>query len=284
MVKTLSQWFAFIMLCLSLVGCAVINDRWASITDPCTYYVGRENDKAIEECTKALGSKYEPYIYNNRGAAYLNKGLLDLGMADLNMAIKLDSELAVAYFNRGNTNFKLRHYDFAIADFDKARQLDSRYLDESKYNTLNNAVIRAVLRELTQAKTQLRLGIVVSSINNVYYVPNMKEWKEGIRLLLISTNEQYYLDALKGDPNFQLISRNKIQEVLGEQTFENLGFTKNQAEFGQMINATHLLVIDFSRYSSKSNVDQHEDVMTYTLLEVNTGRIIASQVVRSDGS
>jgi len=54
-------------------------------------------------------------------------------IADYNKAIKLDSDLIFAYFNRGNTYAKSKQLDKAIADYNKAIELDSRF-KEAYYN------------------------------------------------------------------------------------------------------------------------------------------------------
>ncbi len=279
------QYLSF-LCCLGLIGCATL--------DPCYYYTGKDDDKAIRICSNWINylneqswyffkKKHDLAVsYNNRGAAYVNKDLIDLALKDLNMATELQPDMALPYFNRGSAYFKLKKYDLAITEYDKAIKFDSKFADQSQYRTFSrNDIARALLIELVKCDTPLHLAIIIGAINNVYNSPTIEQWKEGIKSLLLSLQEQYYAEILKNDPKFSLIAREKVEKVLAEQKFQNLGLTSTRVEFGQLIGATHLLVIDLSRYSSDKSTKKFEDVVTYTLIEVNTGRTIASQVIRT---
>ncbi|MFZ1991210.1 MAG: tetratricopeptide repeat protein, partial [Alphaproteobacteria bacterium] len=62
--------------------------------------------------------------YNNRAFAYNRKGDKDRAIADLNQAILLKPDDAVAHNNRGRAYFDKGDYDHAIADLDRAVALD----------------------------------------------------------------------------------------------------------------------------------------------------------------
>lgn len=267
------------LFCFGLIGCATL--------DPCYYYAGKNNDTAIEECSKVINS-YKPnflnkwsgaIFYNNRGVAYFNKGLNALAMKDFNVATELKPNFALPYYNRGRIYHKLKQYDLAIAEFDKAKAFDP------KYNMYNTVIIRALLIESLKADTPIYLAIIMGSISNVYSSPLIviEQWKEGMKSLLISTQETYYMDMLKNDPKFSLIAREKSERILNEQRFQNSGLTSSPVEIGKLIGATHILVVDFSRYSSDKSAKKFEDVETHTLLEVKSGRILSSQVFRRLG-
>jgi len=57
--------------------------------------------------------------YYNRAYAYNEKGEYDLAIADCNRAIELDPNLAVAYYNRGLAYKEQGKKAEAIADFEK---------------------------------------------------------------------------------------------------------------------------------------------------------------------
>jgi tetratricopeptide (TPR) repeat protein len=61
--------------------------------------------------------------YNNRGAAFMNKGEYDEAIADLDKAIELSPEFAMAYSNRGAAYINKGEYDKAISDSNKAIKL-----------------------------------------------------------------------------------------------------------------------------------------------------------------
>ena len=64
--------------------------------------------------------------YNNRGWTYFTQGQYDLAIADFNRAIQLDPNYAVAYNNRGVV-YSMDDYDLAMADYTQAIQLDPNY-------------------------------------------------------------------------------------------------------------------------------------------------------------
>ena len=65
--------------------------------------------------------------YYNRGAAKIEKGDLDGAIADYNRAIELNPKDARAYYNRGIAKRAKRDLDGAIADFSRAIELDPKY-------------------------------------------------------------------------------------------------------------------------------------------------------------
>jgi len=76
-------------------------------------------DKAI-----ALNPDYA-LAYNNRGWVYNEKGRYKSAIADLTKAIELAPELAIAYCNRGHSYIEKRQHDLALADFYKVVELSA---------------------------------------------------------------------------------------------------------------------------------------------------------------
>lgn len=64
--------------------------------------------------------------YNRRGSEYNSQGQYDLAIADLNKAIEMDPKYAAAHNNRGYAYLKQNKYDLAIADLNKAIELDPK--------------------------------------------------------------------------------------------------------------------------------------------------------------
>jgi tetratricopeptide (TPR) repeat protein len=86
------------------------------------------SDKAIANYDQALQLKPDwAEAYNNRGAAYDDKGEYDRAIADYDQAIKLKPDSAVVYTNRGNAYADKSEYDRAIADYDQAIKLKPDY-------------------------------------------------------------------------------------------------------------------------------------------------------------
>jgi tetratricopeptide (TPR) repeat protein len=269
--------YFWLLIFFGITGCATL--------DPCYYYADKNYDKAIDSCSSTIAwrektgfyaNAYLATIYNNRGVAYLNKSFYDLAMNDMNVATKLAPDFGSPYFNRGRIYSKLRRYDLAIAEFDKAKRIDSKFSDDSKYNTYNNDIIRALLLDLQKRDASIHLAIIIGAVNTVFTLPNAEQWKDGIKSQLRSTWERYYAANLRDDDRFNLIAREKIDRVLNEQKFQNYGLTPSPVEFGQLIGATHLLIIDFARYST-TEANKITDVESHSLIEVKSGRVLSSQ-------
>ena len=62
--------------------------------------------------------------YNNRGNVYRNLGQYQQAIADYDKAIELNPNDAVAHNNRGHAYADQGQYQQTIADFDKAIELD----------------------------------------------------------------------------------------------------------------------------------------------------------------
>jgi tetratricopeptide (TPR) repeat protein len=50
----------------------------------------------------------------------------EIGIEDLDRAVKIDPQLSVAYFKRRNAHLDLGELDRALSDYDKAIELDPR--------------------------------------------------------------------------------------------------------------------------------------------------------------
>ena len=65
-------------------------------------------------------------FYIDRGIAYGEKGQYDQAIADFNKALEIDSKSASAYYNRGIAYLNKGQFDWAIADFNKALEIDPK--------------------------------------------------------------------------------------------------------------------------------------------------------------
>jgi len=73
-------------------------------------------------------------FYNNRGAAYGEKGQYDQAVSDFNKAIEINPRYIKAYNNRGIVYRLQGQYDRAVSDFNKAIEMNP--LDAEAYNNL----------------------------------------------------------------------------------------------------------------------------------------------------
>ena len=89
-----------------------------------TYERKHMYDQAIEEINKAIEiNPNDAIAYGMRGNAYLEKHQYDKAVFDLNKAIQINPNLAEIYGLRGATYFKQRNYTQAISDYKKFIEL-----------------------------------------------------------------------------------------------------------------------------------------------------------------
>jgi Tfp pilus assembly protein PilF len=75
-----------------------------------------------------------PKFYNNRGIAYGEKGQYDQAISDFNKAIEINPRYVKAYNNRGIIYRLKGQYEQAISDFNKAIEINP--MDAQTYNNL----------------------------------------------------------------------------------------------------------------------------------------------------
>src|SRR6476661_245800 len=98
-------------------------------------------DEAIAACTRAIKSgtyngKTLALAYSNRGVEWKAKGDIDKAIADYDKAIELNPEYASALNNRGLAYFNNGQKERAIADYDAAIKLEP---DAVRLNNRGNA-------------------------------------------------------------------------------------------------------------------------------------------------
>ena len=92
-----------------------------------SYSLQKKYELALADLNKAM--KLNPnyaLAYSGRGELYYYQKKYELALADFNKAIELDSKLAIAYNNRGGIYYNQQKYELALADFNKAIELDSK--------------------------------------------------------------------------------------------------------------------------------------------------------------
>ena len=92
-----------------------------------TYRRLGNNRLALEDFDKAIllyGDSSNGYLaYYNRGLVRCFQGCSDLALADYNKALQLNPNYAEAYVERGSAYDSKRRFDIALADYNKALQL-----------------------------------------------------------------------------------------------------------------------------------------------------------------
>ena len=79
--------------------------------------------KVIDDLTRAIQYSESPYLYYDRGNAYVTAGDLNSAVSDYSRAIRLDGRLAEAWYNRGLAYLALQEREKAISDLSKAGEL-----------------------------------------------------------------------------------------------------------------------------------------------------------------
>lgn len=141
----------------------------------------------------------------------------------------------------------------------------------------------ALLYEIVKNDNEpINLAIVADSFNNVYLQGIvLEQWKTVTKTLFINSWENYYLSFFTPERYFSLIDREKVNNVLNEQKMQYSGSInpETQQKLGEMLGASHLLIIDFSRVYV-SNVEAL-DIETHKLIEIKSGKVLASISFRS---
>ena len=122
--------------------------------------------------------------YNNRGISYNRLKLYENAIADYNRAIELDhAPLSWPYNNRGNTHFNLEQYAQALADYTEAVRLDPDYVN-AYYN---------------RGETNLKLGAYQAALSDFDRAANLdsNEWyyyQRGLAHRLLNQSDQAQAD------------------------------------------------------------------------------------------
>ena len=118
----------------TIVACVYVLPAWSLDLRDCD---SPDPGRRIEACTTILHRGKDKAAwggaYNNRAGAFMAKGDYDRALADYDMAVQLNPEVAAAWANRGTLWSRKENYDRSIADLTKAIQLDS-----SPWKSFNN--------------------------------------------------------------------------------------------------------------------------------------------------
>ena len=192
-----------------------------------------------------------------------------------NMEIKNRSELFSYIYERKNPGGTIEIV------LKRNNNLLTRSITPKTHHVFKDAY--ALLYEIVENDNEpISLAIVVDSVNNVYLQGAvLEQWETGMKALLINSWENYYLSFFAPERYFNLIDRGKVDNVLNEQKLQYSGSinTETQQELGEMLGASHLLIIDYSRFYV-SNVEAL-DIETHKLIEIKSGKVLASISLRS---
>ncbi len=134
---------------------------------------------------------------------------------------------------------------------------------------------------------KMSLVVVVSDVKYIGAGPtNLKDWKEGVKNSLLTGYENIIMTGFRDEEDFTLVDRNKTSEILKEISLSQTGLTSSGSmhKIGKLLNATHILFIEFSRYQIPKNPDKAIDQTTRRLIEIESGKVLSSDVIRLEYS
>src|SRR5436853_3391310 len=122
---------AQIVLGATLVAFLLLTPAFGASQKDWTDCKGQDADDSIAGCTRVLEDKKESpsnlaVAYFNRGQAWLAKEDPDRAIADFSEAIRLNPKVADYYYRRGRGWYDKDEFDRAIADFDEAIRRDPK--------------------------------------------------------------------------------------------------------------------------------------------------------------
>lgn len=122
--------------------------------------------KLYTQCLASAGlnSDNKVAIYNNRGICYYNLRQYNSALADYDKAAQLNPEDAEIYFNKGRTYKKLDQLGRAIASYDKAIELNPKHA--AAYNNLAFLLATAKEKKYFDGGKAVRLALKAVSLRN----------------------------------------------------------------------------------------------------------------------
>lgn len=138
-----------------------------------------------------------------------------------------------------------------------------------------------LMREIIKEKP-INLAVIIGDINNVYLKDKdiLEQWKSGMKTVLYSDIENTYLKFFALERSFNVVDRAKTEKILNEEELQLSGITNtdSQIKVGNLLGATHLLLIDYSRFYEAPT--RAQDIETRKLIEVKSGKTLANVLLK----
>jgi hypothetical protein len=143
-----------------------------------------------------------------------------------------------------------------------------------------------VIMKAAYNSEQVVLAPIVGEFN-VAGVGNQEErdrFKKPMMRQLLSDVEGIWIKLLGNENNFRMVDRNDIDSIMSELKFQQSGLIsrETQLKLGNMIGATHLLIIDYS--FMQLNRNEFSYTITQKLVEIETGKVLATTFVKNNNS
>lgn len=134
----------------------------------------------------------------------------------------------------------------------------------------------ALLQEVAK-ENPVNLAIIIGNISNVFLQGVLLEqWKNGMKSIIITTLENDLLGFFKYEKGTSIVDRHNLDKAVNELALQQTGLIKKESliKVGEMLGATHLIIVDFSRFGLTTK--EANDVQTRRLIEIESGKILAS--------
>jgi len=140
--STAQRYFALCILCytvLGLAGCDRLAGRYYYKAGEELYFAGKYSE-AIKAFDGSIAHRYQlQESYAMRGLANYNLGEYDLAIADNNRALEINPKYAAAYNGRGLAYYRKGEFDKTIADMQKVLEYSTdQQLREPAAKVLQN--------------------------------------------------------------------------------------------------------------------------------------------------
>lgn len=168
----------------------------------CRYAFKKGNfNEAIRLCTRAIESgdlsgRELSIIYSGRAAVWDSIKEYDQAIADSDKAIEIDPDLDIAYLNRSTAWIGKKEYDRAIADCDKAIKMSPNYADAYYNRGLAWWSKKEYDHALADYTNAIRISPDYVGIHDVYYSRGVLFFNQGS---FIQASEDFKV-SLKRNP------------------------------------------------------------------------------------
>lgn len=137
-------------------------------------FMGNDFKRSVTLLTEVIAKDYNPRLaHTTRGAAFFKMGNLEAALADLNKAVEVDQGYARAFHLRGLVREKLGDDQGAKQDFDRAIALDPDY--GAAY--FSRASQNAKMGDLDAASEDTRMFTHLTSVNLESYANENNVWQ-----------------------------------------------------------------------------------------------------------